>query len=131
MADTMVYIISDGFDLKKTVEMLSSRYESKGFTVDAVCFENCASIRFGKNDNGIKKLLGMALSIRAELSVKRGKLTVDFLDGEWIGKAIGCGVGWFLCCIPLCTAGYGIVKQINLSRKIDRDIRRIIKNKKR
>lgn len=127
MASTTKMIpIGEGFDMQQLVNQLVQTYRGKGFEVQAMQMGNAVSVTFSKDDEGIKKFAGLALGIKAMLSVSNNMLMVSFSDAEWTGKIIAIAVGWILCLIPLFTGAYGAMQQSGLPNKIGDDIQMIV-----
>ena len=127
MADTTKMIpIGEGFDLHQLVEKLMQTYRGKGFDVQAMQLGEGVSVTFSKDDDGIKKYVGLALGIKANFNVNNGMLMVNFSDAEWTGKIIALAVGWFLCLIPFLIGIYGCIQQSDLPKKITNDIQMIV-----
>lgn len=49
-------------------------------------------------------LLGLGQGITVNISLNQNLLSVNYADGDWIGKIIGLAVGWILCFVPFITA---------------------------
>lgn len=122
MAETKMIPIGQDFDLNEMVRSLIQIYQAKGFEVTAMQTGNGVSISFSKDDDGIKKIAGLALGVTANITINNNALMVNFTDAEWTGKIIAAIIGWFLLFIPLFTAGYGAVKQMDLPKTIGKDI---------
>lgn len=127
MADSTKMIpIGENFDLQHLVDQLIQNYRGKGFEVQAMQMGNGVSITFDKDNDGIKKFVGLALGIKATLSINNNMLMVTFSDAEWTGKIIALAVGWFLCLIPFFIGIYGALQQSELPKKIATDIQMIV-----
>ncbi len=131
MADTKMFPVSSNFDIVAMVEKLTQTYRTKGFEVTSMKSGTGYSVTFSKDEEGIKKFVGLGLEITANLSVNENSLIVNFSGAEWTGKIIGLVVGWILCFIPFCIAIYGSVKQSNFPKDITQDIQMIIPNANR
>lgn len=126
MADTKMIPIGDDFDLHSMVEELLQTYRGKGFDVQAMQMGNGVSITFSKDDDGIKKFVGLALGIKANITINKNTLMINFSDAEWTGKIIAIAVGWFLCLVPAAIGVYGVVKQSELPKTIANDIQMVV-----
>lgn len=123
MADTKMFQVNEGFDLNAMVGKLIQVYQGKGFQVTAMSMGNGVSIKFSKDGSGIKKYIGLAAEITANITMNGGNtLMVNFTDSEWTGKIVGFIIGWFLCWIPCVTAIIGAIKQVNMPKEISTDI---------
>jgi len=80
------------------------------------------SIDFRKDDGGIKKLVGLALGVKANIMVHDKMIIVDFTDAEWTGKILALAVGWIFCLIPFILGIIGCIKQSDLPKSIGNDI---------
>ena len=130
MAETKMVPIGSDFQMNDMVEKLVKMYQAKGFEVNAVQTGDVVSIKFSKDNDGIKKFVGLALEVTANLSISNSTsgntLMINFTDAEWTGKIIGLAVGWFLCLIPFFIAVYGAIKQSELPKTITNDIKTLI-----
>ena len=126
MADTKIIPISADFDLKNMVAKLTQTYQAKGFDVTAMQLGTGISIDFKKDDDGIKKFIGLALAIKANITLNENTMMINFTDAEWMGKIIALGIGWLLCLVPAFLGGYGAVKQLELPKTIGNDIQMIV-----
>ena len=126
MADTKMIPIREDFDMHKTVERLLQTYRGKGFEAQAMQVGNGVSITFSKDDDGIKKYVGLALGIKANISINNNTLMINFSDAEWLGKIIALGVGWVMCFVPFFIGVFGAVKQLELPKTISNDIQMIV-----
>lgn len=122
MAESKMIQVGEDFDLTSLVEKIKQIYQAKGFEVSAFKTESGATIKFSKDDDGIKKFVGLAQVITANIAVNNRTMIISFSDAEWMGKIIGLGIGWFLCLVPAFFAGYGLVKQMDLPKNIGNDI---------
>lgn len=122
MADSRIIPIAPGFDMQAMVAQLTQMYQAKGFTVSVMGFGGGVSMDFRKDDDGIKKYVGMALGVKANITLNGGALMVDFTDAEWTGKIVGLAVGWFLCLVPFIIALVGCFKQSEFPKTIANDI---------
>ena len=129
MADTKMIPITEDFDLHKMIEQLVQTYRGNGFDVQAMQMGDGVSITFSKDNDGIKKFVGLALGIKANISINNSTLMVNFSDAEWTGKIIAMAVGWFLCLIPFIIGIYGALKQSELPKTITNDIQMLIGGK--
>lgn len=121
MAETKMIPISPNFDLNEMVTTLVQMYQAKGFEVMAMPMGQGVSISFEKDDSGIKKFLGLALGVTANITINNNTLMINFTDAEWTGKIIAVALGVFLF-IPFFTAGYGALKQSEFPKTIGKDI---------
>lgn len=126
MADSRMIPIGPGFDMQAMISQVVQMYQAKGFTVSVMAFGGGVSIDFRKDDEGIKKYVGLALGIKANITVSNGTMMVDFTDAEWTGKIVGMAVGWFLCLIPFIIALVGCFKQSELPKTIANDIQMVV-----
>lgn len=122
MAETKMIQVDENFDLAALVEKLKQTYQAKGFNVSALKAGNGVSITFSKDDEGIKKFVGMAQVITANISMNDRTMLINFTDAEWMGKIVGFLIGWFLCWIPWIFVGMGGYKQMELPKTIVKDI---------
>ena len=125
MADQKMIPLGPGFDMQSMVAQITQMYQGKGFTVTAVAFGTGVSLDFRKDDEGLKKYVGLALGIKANITVNNGTMMVDFTDAEWTGKIVGLAVGWIVCMIPFILAAVGSFKQLELPKTIGNDIQMI------
>lgn len=88
--------------------------------------ESSATIKFSKGNHGIKKYMGLAREIVANLIYTDNALTVTFSEPEFAGKVVGFTVGWFVCGIPAITSAYGSAKQISLPKEIADSIQGLV-----
>ncbi len=129
MANNFMANVSENFDMSEMADQIVQCYQAKGFNVRVLKMKNGVKLTFDKKCGGINFLLGMGLGISATCTLvgkDNDTLCVNFSDGDWIGKIIGCIVGWFLCFIPIITAIIGICKQLSLPKQIENDIQMII-----
>ena len=129
MASDFSVSVSENFDLEAMTDQLVQQYQAKGFKVRTIKMKNGVKITFDKKSGGINMVLGMGLRISATctmLGKEKDTLSVNFGDGDWTGKIVGCIVGWFLCFIPVITAIIGICKQLSLPNDIADDIQMLI-----
>jgi len=105
-----------------TIAQLQQLYSGKGFYVTAIPYNSGVSVEFSKDDSGFKKWIGLALGIRANISISNGYLYISFTDAEWTGKIVAIAVGWFMCLVPLITGIIGAVAQNDFPRLIANDI---------
>jgi len=126
MSDTRTIPINPGFNMDATVAQLQQLYSSKGFYVTAIPYNSGVSVEFSKDDSGFKKWIGLALGIRANISISNGFLYVTFTDAEWTGKIVAIAVGWFMCLVPLITGIIGAVAQNDLPKNIANDIQMLV-----
>ena len=118
--------INPDFDMNEMVDQLTQMYRSKGFEVTAVQMGNGISVKFSKDEDGIKKFVGLGLEITANFTVNNNTLMINFSNAEWTSKIIGLAVGWFLCLVPFITAAYGAFQQSELPKKIANDIQMLL-----
>lgn len=124
--ETKMISIGPDFDMNGMVDKLTQMYRSKGFEVTAVQSGSAISVKFSKDEDGIKKFVGLGLEITANFTTNDNTLMINFSDAEWTGKIIGLAVGWLLCLIPLFIAGYGALQQSELPKKITNDIQMLL-----
>lgn len=130
MADTKMFPIGENFDFNGMVEEIQQTYQAKGFDVSAMQMGQGVSITFAKDDDGIKKFVGLGLAVTANISINNNNLVINFTDAEWMGKLIALGAGLLLSalCVGIAllfTGGYGVVKQLDLPKMIGKDIQMI------
>ncbi len=118
--------VREDINVDTIAQRLAEIYNVKGYTVTVTKFNNSVSVNFEKGLGGINTVLGMGVSVKANISVTNGVLNVTFSDAEWTSKIIGYAVGWFLCWIPIVTAVIGTINQLELPKSIGSDIRMII-----
>lgn len=126
MSDTVMFPAPPNLDIQDLVGRITQMYQAKGFAVMAMPVGAGASIDFRKDDSGIKKYIGLALGIKANIMPQDGNLIVNFTDAEWTGKIVGLAVGWVFCLIPFITAIVGCVNQSGLPQSIGNDIRMLV-----
>ena len=128
MAKDFMLNVSENFDLDAFSEQITQTYQAKGYKVRVFKMKNGMKITVEKGVGGINMLLGMGSGITANCNLQ-GKdkdiFSVNFSDGDWIGKIIGLIAGWFLCWIPCVTAIIGIVKQTGLEKELTNDIQTV------
>lgn len=136
MADTKMIPVNPDFDMVDLVTKLTQMYQAQGFEVSAIQAGTGVSIKFSKDDDGVKKFVGLALGITANISMGDNNtlsnsssskaLIINFSGAEWLGKIVGLAIGWVLCLIPFVIAGYGAIKQSELPKKIGNDIQTLV-----
>ncbi len=129
MANNFTTNVSSNFNVTDLAEQIASQYQAKGFKVNLLKLKNGVKIVFDRKCGGINMLLGLGQGITATCTLhgkEKDMLSVDFSDGDWIGKIIGLIAGWFLCMIPFITAIIGLVKQLSLPKNIANDMQLII-----
>lgn len=126
MADTKMIPINSDFNMENMVSKLTQMYQSKGFDVVTTKIGSGVSIKLSKDDDGIKKFVGLALGVTANITINDNSLIINFTDAEWVGKIIGICVGWFVCLIPAIIAVYGVVKQSEFPKTVTNDIQMLI-----
>lgn len=127
MASSSFIPVRPDFDMEAAVSQLVQIYQSRGYQVMPVNHVSGYSIDFRKDDDGIKKYLGLSTGLRANLTLNNGNLRVDYVDEDWTIKIAVAAIGFFitLACIGLAlmiTGGIGIFNQFELSKKIGSDI---------
>jgi len=122
MAATTMFPISPNFNMQELITKITQMYQAKGFTVMAMPMGSGASIDFRKDDGGIKKYVGLALGVKANMMIQGETLIVNYSDAEWTGKIVGFIIGWFMCWIPCITAIIGSLKQSDLPKQIGTDL---------
>ncbi len=131
MANDFTLNIAENFNLERFTEEVMQLYQGQGFQVRSLQMKNSIKLVFDKKCGGINYLLGLGQGITANCSIQ-GKnndiLSVRFTDGDWIGKIVGCAVGWCFCLIPFITAIIGIFRQLSLPKNISNDMQMIISN---
>ena len=125
MANSAMIPIKPDFNMDEFVNKFTQMYTQKGFNVVPMNFGSGVSLQISKDDSGIKKFVGLALGITANITVNADKtsLIVNYTDAEWTGKIVGLAVGWFLCFIPFIIAICGCVKQSDFPNTVTNDIR--------
>ena len=123
MSDVTMFPLPPNFNLQDLVAKITHMYQIKGFTVMAMPMGNGVSLDFRKDDEGIKKYVGLALGIRANIMIQGDTVIVNYTDAEWNGKIVGFIIGWFLCWIPCITAIVGTIQQNDLPKNIGNDLR--------
>lgn len=126
MADTKMIPINSDFNMDNMVSKFTQMYKAKGFDVVSTKMGSGVSIKISKDDDGIKKFVGLALGVTANITVSDNALMINFTDAEWVGKIIGICVGWFVCLIPAIIAVYGVIKQVEFPKTVANDIQMII-----
>jgi len=129
MANNFSVNVEPDFNLDAFVEEMTERYQGKGFKVRVLKMKKGVKLVFDKNCGGINMILGMGQGISATCTIsgkENDTLNVNFSDGDWTGKIIGCIVGWFVCFVPVITAVIGICKQLSLPGEISDDIQSIV-----
>ncbi len=132
MANNFMVNISEKFDMESFANEIAQQYQAKGFQVRIMKMKNGCKIVFDKKCGGINMLLGLGQGITATCIVagkEKESLSVDFSDGDWIGKIIGLVVGvcsCFFCFITIITAIIGICKQLSLPKNISNDMNMIL-----
>lgn len=126
MADSKMLPIGPDFHMDETVKKIVEMYRAKGFDVTPVQLGSSVSIKFSKDEDGVKKFIGLGLEITANFSLSENMLMISFSDAEWTGKIIGLAVGWFFCLIPMFIAGYGCAKQSELPKTIANDVQMLL-----
>lgn len=121
MANNVMFNVGANFDMSDFSEKLADMYRAKGYAVNVAYMNGTSIITFDKNTGGINMLLGMGEGIKATCMLSNNTLSINFSDGDWIGKIVACVVGWILCGIPVITGIIGIVKQTKLPKSISTD----------
>ena len=126
MADAKMIPIGADLDLNKLVNQIQQMYQGKGFEVTVAQMGQQITINFNKDADGIKKFVGLALAITANITINNNTMMINFTDAEWTGKIIALAVGWILCFVPFALGIYGAVKQSELPKIIGKDIQMLI-----
>ncbi len=129
MASNFSVNVEPDFNIEALGEEMVERYQAKGFKVRLLKMKKGVKLVFDKNCGGINMILGMGQGISATCTIsgkENDTLNVNFSDGDWTGKIIGCIVGWFVCFVPVITAVIGICKQLSLPGEIGDDIQSIV-----
>lgn len=126
MADNFMTNVPEDFNLEQMAVALGKQYQAIGYGVQMAKMKNGVRIKFEKNCGGVNMLLGMGEGITATCMLQKDTLIVNYSEGDWTGKWIGLGVGWFLCFIPFVTALIGVFKQLELPKKISNDIQMLV-----
>lgn len=121
MANNAMFNVGANFNMAEFSEKLAEMYRAKGYTVNVANMNGTGILTFDKGTGGINTLLGMGEGIKATCMLSGSTLSINFSDGDWTGKIVGCTVGWFLCFVPAITAIIGIVKQSKLPKDIAND----------
>ena len=129
MANTFMANVPEDFDMAAFADELCNSYQVKGYTARAMKMKNCVKVTIEKGRGGINTILGMDEGITVTF-MKQGTdtITANYSDAAWTGKIIGCIVGWFLCFVPIITAIIGIMRQLDLPKKIEGDIMMMLNN---
>ena len=122
MSNSKTIPTQENFNLQNTIDRVVQLYQNKGFSVSVMPMGTGVSIDFRKDDGGIKKFIGLALGIKANIMVHERMIVVDFVDAEWTGKILALAVGWIFCFIPFITGIIGCIKQSELPNSIGNDI---------
>lgn len=127
MADTLTLNVSDNFDLNVMVSKLRDNLQVQGYAISITTMApNTSRITLDKGCGGVNMLLGLGQGITVNISLNQNLLSVNYADGDWIGKIIGLAVGWILCFVPFITAVIGSYNQLNLPKKINNEISMIL-----
>ncbi len=130
MASNFSVNVPANFELEQFANEIAQQYIGQGFQVRTMITKNSARIVFDKKCGGINNVLGLGQGITATCTIS-GKehdiLSVNFSNGDWIGKVIGAIVGLF-CCVPLVTAIIGTVKQLSLPKDVADDMQVTLSN---
>ena len=129
MANTFMTNVPENFDMNAFADELCNTYQIKGYNARAMKMKNSVKVTIEKGRGGLNTVLGMDEGITVTF-MKQGAemLTANYSDASWTGKIVGCIIGWFLCFIPIITAIIGIVRQLDLPKKIENDILMQINN---
>jgi hypothetical protein len=125
-ASNRMFPVSPKFDMQDMIEKVSQMYRAKGFMVTAMPMGDGASIDFRKDDGGIKKYIGMARGLKANIMMQNGNMIINFAEAEWTGKIIALTVGWFCCLVPGVLGIIGVIQQYSLPTEIGNDIQLIV-----
>ena len=128
MANNFMVNISESFDINEMANQIVEMYQSKGFNVRALKMKNGVKITVEKGVGGINTLLGLGQGITATCTIygkDKDTLSVNFSDGDWMGKIVGLVAGWFLCFVPAITAVIGILRQTGLQKDFANDIQMV------
>lgn len=123
MADMRTIPVTSDLDMDELVTKLAQKFKAQGFVVSAMKVGESYTVKLSKDDDGIKKYVGLALGITVTLSRNGETLVLDFTDAEWTGKIVGAIIGWALCFIPLILAAIGALKQLELPNTITNEAR--------
>ncbi len=126
MADTKMIPINSNFNMDNMVSKFTQMYQAKGFDVVTTKMGSGVSIKLSKDDDGIKKFVGLALGVTANITINDNSLIINFTDAEWVGKIIGICVGCIVCLFPALIAVYGVIKQSEFPKTITNDIQMLI-----
>ncbi len=125
MSNTTMFPVPPNFNIQELVGKITQMYQAKGFVVTAMPMGEGASIDFRKDDDGIKKYVGLALGLKANIMIQGETVIVNYTDAEWTGKIVAFVIGWFVCIIPWITAIIGTIQQSGLPKSIGNDIQMI------
>lgn len=131
MANDFMMNIPENFNLEEFADEIAQQYQAKGFKVNTLKMKNSVKLIFDKNCGGINMLLGLGQGISANCFIvgkEKDTISVNFSDGDWIGKIIGLAVGWIMCFIPFITAIIGMVRQLSLPKNIQNDMQMMLSN---
>ncbi len=131
MANSFMVNVPEEMSPERLAKELAEVYGQRGFSVNVTKIHNSMVLTFDKGCGGINMVLGMGVGIRATMTVKDGVLTVNYSDGDWIGKIIAFAVffffGWTLIgMVPLVTGIIGTVNQSGITGKINNDITTLV-----
>ena len=126
MSDMRTIQVPSDLDLNELATKLAQKYKAQGFIVSAMQVGESYTVKLSKDDDSIKKYVGLALGITVTLSRNGETLTLDFTDAEWTGKIVGAIIGWFLCFVPLITTAIGALKQLEFPNAITNETRVLV-----
>ncbi|MDR1953220.1 MAG: zinc ribbon domain-containing protein [Clostridiales Family XIII bacterium] len=125
MATTTIFQIPSSFNMNNLVTKVSQLYQAKGFTVTAIPIGSGVTIDFRKDNDNIKKYVGLSLGIKANIMIQDENIVINYTDAEWTGKIFGFVIGWFLCWIPWIPTIIGTIRQSGLPKNIGNDIQMV------
>ena len=119
MATTKMIPLPEGANLADVVSKAVTTLQEQGYdVVSTLMGENAANITVSKDNDGIKKFIGLGLESRVNVMRNGNSLTLT-IEGDWVFKWVAVGIGWFLCFVPFITGIIGMASQSSLPNKIN------------
>lgn len=119
MSKSITCPISENFNMAIALETAKAQLQAQGFEVTAMPLgDKGGTINVSKDNDGIKKFIGLGVECTVTLTVMNGGSLVVNIESTWTNKIIALCVGWFLCWIPIITGIVGCVNQSDLPKKI-------------
>lgn len=119
--------VKEGFVQSEFVEQIVNIYKEKEYNVNSVKKGNVDIIDIEKNKGGFGMFFGKEETITIHCEQQNDVLTLDYSNGAWLGKLIGCGFGVILCFVPTVKSIIGIINQNKLYKSIVENAEKLAK----